>query len=67
MNRLLACLIVVTLLSGCELLKPVSEDEVNAEAGRYIHRADVGGYDWYDNGASMTRAVEILRDSTESK
>ena len=50
MYRLLTCFIVATLLSGCELLKPVTEDEVNAEAGLYIHRTDVGGFYRYDNG-----------------
>jgi len=50
MNRLLACLAAAYLLSGCELLKPVTTEEARAEAGRYVARSDVGGYYRYDDG-----------------
>ncbi len=50
MNRLIMSLIVVTLLSGCGLLKPVTAKEAQAEAGLYSHRTDLGGYYRLDNG-----------------
>jgi hypothetical protein len=50
MNRLIVSLTVVLLLSGCELLKPVSLKEAQAEAGLHNHRTDVGGFYRYDNG-----------------
>ncbi len=50
MNRLILSLLAVILLSGCELLKPVTAKEAQAEAGLYSHRTNVGGYYRYDNG-----------------
>ena len=50
MSRLIVGLTVVFLLSGCELLKPVTAKEARAEAGLHSHRTDVGGYYRYDNG-----------------
>jgi len=49
-KRLLVGLAAVFLLSGCELLKPVTAKEAQAEAGRYSHRTDLGGYYRLDNG-----------------
>ncbi len=50
MSRLIVGLTVVFLLSGCELLKPVTAKEARAETGLRIHRTDVGGYYRYDGG-----------------
>ena len=50
MKILFASLTVTVLLSGCELLKPVTAKEAQAEAGLYGHRTDIGGYYRYDHG-----------------
>ena len=50
MDRLLASLIVAILLSGCELLLPVTADEAMGQDGQFSHGAMVGGYCRYDNG-----------------
>ena len=51
MVRLLASLIVAILLSGCELLTPVTADEAKAQDSQFSYGAMVGGYCRYDNGA----------------
>ena len=50
MDGLVARLLVAISLSGCELLMPVTAEDARGEAGRYIHRTDVGGYYRYDDG-----------------
>ena len=50
MDRLLASLVVAILLSGCELLMPVTADEAMGQDGQFSHGAMVGGYCRYDNG-----------------
>ncbi len=50
MDRLFAILIVAILLSGCELLMPVTADEAIGQDGLFSYGAIVGGYCRYDNG-----------------
>ena len=61
MNRLLVSLVAVMLLSGCELLKPVTAEEAQAEAGLYSHRTDVGGYYRYDHGGVVVAPPQPWR------
>ena len=50
MSSLIMSLIVVTLLSGCAQLMPVTAEEAKGYDGMFSHRTDLGGYYRSDNG-----------------